>query len=542
MAIKARASITLSFMVDVKATYRYYKLQASTALAPTAPTAYPPSNWTDTEPSYTSGSTNTLYFVDLTVFTNDTWLYSAVSKSSSYEAAKEAYNKAVAAKSAADAAIKTSETLYYASKSGTSYPSKPTADVTTSSESTYAAWNKTLPTYSSTYPYLYICTQNLTNGGTYSWTNVEPSAYSDFVDTTKSTADTANKRATYIYGTCSTAAGTAAKVATLSNFSLYTNATVHIKFTNNNTVDAPTLNVNSTGAKSIVTNGVKYAYWEAGATVTFSYDGTNWNVASVPVYANTATIGNPSSQNVYIDSDSVDIRNGTTVNASFSENLIELGKNSNEAKIDLCAGNGEIGYNSAEDWSLKGIYVRTGYDVDSTNRHNYAVLDNTVGANQAQLELEACAGSNTNGIKSAKIQTYAYDTYSSISLTADEININASQLSDFVIVQGTSGKWTYRKWNSGTAECWYSDPSNVSITIPGAWNIVGAVSLGSFSLPFTFASVPKVVATYWTNAFLGEASIGKITTTSVDLYLSTGTTTSGTYTMRKNIHVCGRWK
>ena len=90
MAIKARAEITLTFMIDVKATYRYYKLQASTASAPAKPTANPPTGWTDTEPRYTSGSTNTLYFVDLTVFTNDTFLYSAVSKSSSYEAAKEA--------------------------------------------------------------------------------------------------------------------------------------------------------------------------------------------------------------------------------------------------------------------------------------------------------------------------------------------------------------------------------------------------------------------------------------------------------------------
>ena len=51
-------------------------------------------NWQLTEPAYTSGSTNTLYFVDCTEFTNGTFKYSEVSKSSSYEAAKEAYNKA----------------------------------------------------------------------------------------------------------------------------------------------------------------------------------------------------------------------------------------------------------------------------------------------------------------------------------------------------------------------------------------------------------------------------------------------------------------
>ena len=81
--------------VDVTATCRYYLLQASTLGAPSKPSQNPPGgNWDDTEPSYTSGSTNTLYFVDLTVYSDGTWAYSSVSKSSAYEAAKEAYNKA----------------------------------------------------------------------------------------------------------------------------------------------------------------------------------------------------------------------------------------------------------------------------------------------------------------------------------------------------------------------------------------------------------------------------------------------------------------
>lgn len=25
---------------------------------------------------------------------------------------------------------------------------------------------------------------------------------------------------------------------------------------------------------------------------------------------------------------------------------------------------------------------------------------------------------------------------------------------DYIVEQGTSGNWTYRKWNSGIAECW----------------------------------------------------------------------------------------
>ena len=94
MAIRARASVTISRIVDISSVTRYYKLQSSTTIVPSKPTTNPPSGWTTTEPSYSSGSTDTLYFVDCTVMTNGTFSYSAVSKSSSYEAAKEAYNKA----------------------------------------------------------------------------------------------------------------------------------------------------------------------------------------------------------------------------------------------------------------------------------------------------------------------------------------------------------------------------------------------------------------------------------------------------------------
>ena len=103
MAVKAKCEITLYRVVDIDKVTRYYLLQSSTATTPSKPTANPPGgNWKTTEPSYTSGSTNTLYFVDLTMMTNGSFSYSAVSKSSSYEAAKEAWNKANNAQNTAD--------------------------------------------------------------------------------------------------------------------------------------------------------------------------------------------------------------------------------------------------------------------------------------------------------------------------------------------------------------------------------------------------------------------------------------------------------
>ncbi|MDN6795665.1 MAG: hypothetical protein L0L69_11560, partial [Propionibacterium sp.] len=106
MAVKARDDVTLATLTDVANVRRYYLLQSSTLNPPAAPTANPaPSPWVTAEPTYTEGSTTTLYTVDLTVFTDGTFDYSAVSKSSSYEAAKSAFNKAVAATNVANAAL-----------------------------------------------------------------------------------------------------------------------------------------------------------------------------------------------------------------------------------------------------------------------------------------------------------------------------------------------------------------------------------------------------------------------------------------------------
>ena len=103
MAVIARESITVYHVLDISSVTWYYKLQASTASPPNKPTTNPPpTGWETTEPTYTEGSTNSLYICELTTFSDGTWSYSDVSLSSSYEAAKVAYNKSVATKQALD--------------------------------------------------------------------------------------------------------------------------------------------------------------------------------------------------------------------------------------------------------------------------------------------------------------------------------------------------------------------------------------------------------------------------------------------------------
>ena len=159
---------------------------------------------------------------------------------------------------------------------------------------------------------------------------------------------TAGKDGQMLYATCDTAAGTVAKVASLAagSLSLKAGATVAVKFTYANTASSPTLNIAGTGAKAMYIQGARDVYWTDGATVTFTYDGINWRVASEPVYAPTATIGNAAGFNVFIDGTSVQVRKGTEELASFKGDEIRLGEGVDCAKVFI--GDLEIGVDGAE--------------------------------------------------------------------------------------------------------------------------------------------------------------------------------------------------
>lgn len=93
------------------------------------------------------------------------------------------------------------------------------------------------------------------------------------------------------FGKCSTPAATTAKiVSTGGDFSLEAGAVVVVKFTYANSAANPTLNVNSTGAKAIYWKGAALAssqYWEAGALLSFVYNGTQWDLMGIAKDNNT---------------------------------------------------------------------------------------------------------------------------------------------------------------------------------------------------------------------------------------------------------------
>ena len=99
----------------------------------------------------------------------------------------------------------------------------------------------------------------------------------------------------------------------------------------------------------------------------------------------------------------------------------------------------------------------------------------------------------------------------------NSLNVSGGGLGDFVIEQGTSGDWTYRKWNSGVAEAWgtYSSASKAgsswisnlwysddNISFPsGVFNSAPLIQLTSRSSQWTAYSYYSATSTGFTGRF-----------------------------------------
>lgn len=130
-----------------------------------------------------------------------------------------------------------------------------------------------------------------------------------------------------------------------------------------------------------------------------------------------------------------------------------------------------------------------------------------------------------------------------INFGCDTFNIHGSTLADFVVEQGTSGIWTYRKWYSGIAECWGTTASaSRAMTSPYAgWYYanVPAVSLPSgLFKSVTYANGQRSGGTQ--SSGLVSVSVYAVSTTEISSYIYTGQ--SSTIDVAVSYEVRGQWK
>lgn len=103
MSVLSSAQVTLAWSAGILATVRYYQLAAPTAATPTVPTSSSDlGSWTETEP--TADVTKVLWTCERTVYADGTESWSKASKSTSYEAAKDAKSTATDARTKAQEA------------------------------------------------------------------------------------------------------------------------------------------------------------------------------------------------------------------------------------------------------------------------------------------------------------------------------------------------------------------------------------------------------------------------------------------------------
>lgn len=113
---------------------------------------------------------------------------------------------------------------------------------------------------------------------------------------------------------------------------------------------------------------------------------------------------------------------------------------------------------------------------------------------------------------------------------------------DYVLEQGVSGIWTYRKWASGVAECWAKITQTVT---PGdAW--AGTLNLTPYVItvttPIEFTGIDCVNASAYVGnghtitSYLTVTNPNKISISALSVYLT------GQQECRAYVYVMGRWK
>lgn len=118
--------------------------------------------------------------------------------------------------------------------------------------------------------------------------------------------------------------------------------------------------------------------------------------------------------------------------------------------------------------------------------------------------------------------------------------MDKSAVADYIVEEGTSGIWTYRKWNSGVAECWGRYRTTISMTSTG----VSGINKGTATLTLPsglFVGAPIVnggVTQYYHN----WCSIAAKDKDNIDVaYFQTNT--NGNNAERTfDVQANGRWK
>ena len=333
------------------------------------------------------------------------------------------------------------------------------------------------------------------------------------VSSVKSTADSALSKATSVE---QTATDLTTKITTAQNTANTANSTANAAQTAANTLE--TL-IRQSGDGVEVAKKVNGAYTSTktlmGSDGFYVKDASGNNLTQIKPAQ--AIIGKADSKNVLINPNGVNIRNGGNTVASFSEDTVELGKNSTNSIIKMCGDASRIqtatyqGGRSTELFTSDGGSSLQTYSKDSDGKAHisgitcYSGPSNSAGNRTlSNIDMLSSDGSNMSSILMNELGTTlradseesgssSYITVVNrgflLSLYTKTKNLYGF-MNDWVVSEGMSGNWYYRKWASGRAECYGYFKDTLAITTAWNWGYNSTRTTGGMALPFTFSGPP----------------------------------------------------
>lgn len=134
---------------------------------------------------------------------------------------------------------------------------------------------------------------------------------------------------------------------------------------------------------------------------------------------------------------------------------------------------------------------------------------------------------------------------SNLNKIEDQIEQNTEALSvDYIVEQGVSGNWVYRKWNSGIAECWGIIKTG-TYTNTNTWGSGKYMNLGSVSFPSSFFIAKPTIITFVEKpggSGMPFFSLLNVAANTFDGYIFDPNTSSTGYSYSLHAHALGRWK
>lgn len=185
--------------------------------------------------------------------------------------------------------------------------------------------------------------------------------------------------------------------------------------------------------------------------------------------------------------------------------------------------------NLTYDQKLQSLKESVQMALNEFETNNATSVQNDADPNLAKTIIENYTGSTLAG------------SAQSVKSAVDALDSAVDAIADYIVEQGTSGAWTYRKWNSGIAECW--GHFGTTTTSNGAWTINFPSEL------FKSGTYPCVTQTAWYGELTDPdrdarsfyLTDGSSATQAISYFRTyNGSTYSGKIAMQ--VHAIGIWK